>query len=70
MEVGWGDSYQQTSVQGTSSLFQEIFLIPKKEGKTTLEIDVYDSKTSDLVKIIKYEININSDLEVTYKEIK
>lgn len=70
LEVGWGDSYQQTSVQGTSSLFQEIFLIPKKEGKTTLEIDVYDSKTSDLVKIIKYEININSDLEVTYKEIK
>jgi len=70
LEVGWGNSYQQTSVQGTSSLFQEIFLIPKKEGKTTLEIDVYNSKTSELLKTIKYEININKDLKVSYKEVK
>ena len=70
LKVGWGNSYQQSEVQGTSSLSQEIFLIPKKEGKTTLEIDVYNSKTSELIKTIKYEINITNDLKVTYKEIK
>lgn len=69
LKIGWGTSYQQTSVQGISELSQEIFLIPKGEGKTLLELDVYDSKTSELLKTIKYEINITKNLKVSYKEI-
>ena len=48
----------------------EIFLIPKGEGKTLLEVDVYYSKTSELLQTIKYEINITKNLKVSYKEIK
>ena len=47
----------------------EVFLIPKKEGKTTLTFEVFDSKTSELVKTIRYEINITNDLKVSYKEV-
>ena len=65
LEIGWG-----TSEQGLSELSQEVFLIPKKEGKSTLTFEVYDSKTSELVKTIIYEINITSDLKVSYEEIK
>ena len=65
LNIGWG-----TSEQGLSELSQEVFLIPKKEGKTTLTFEVYNSKTSELVKTIIYEINITSDLKVSYEEIK
>ena len=50
-------------------LTQEVFIIPKKVGTTIISFDIYDSSTSNLVSIIKYEININSDLEVDYKKI-
>ena len=65
LNIGWG-----TSEQGLTELSQEVFLIPKKEGITTLTFEVYDSKTSELVKTIIYEINIASDLKVSYEEIK
>ena len=45
-------------------------VIAKKEGKATLTFEVYDSKTNELVKTIIYEINITSDLKVSYEEIK
>lgn len=65
LEIGWG-----TFEQGLSESSQEIFLIPKKEGKTSLTFEVYDSKTSELVKTIIYDINIHNDLKVSYHEIK
>lgn len=61
--IGWGNS-----IQG-ESLSQEVFLIPKKEGTTLLSLDIYDGSTSELVETLKYEITINSSLEVSYKEI-
>lgn len=64
LEIGWG-----TSAQGITELSQEVFLIPKKQGETRLEFEVYDSKTSKLVKTIIYEIKISDDLEVSYKEV-
>lgn len=64
LEIGWG-----VSEQGITESFQEVFLIPKKEGKTMLSFDIYDSSSSELVKTIKYEITIDSNLEVNYKEI-
>lgn len=64
LEIGWG-----ISAQGITELSQEVFLIPKKQGETRLEFEVYDSKTSELVKTIRYEIKINDDLEVSYKEV-
>ena len=64
LEIGWG-----TSAQGITEISQEVFLIPKKEGKTTLTFEVFDSKTSELVKTIRYEINITNDLKVSYKEV-
>ena len=62
--IGWGNS-----IQG-EFLSQEIFLIPKKEGITLLSLDIYNGSTSELVETLKYEITINSSLEVSYKEIK
>jgi len=53
-----------------TELSQEVFLIPKKEGKTTLTFEVFDSETSELVKTIVYEINIDHNLKVNYEEIK
>ena len=64
LEIGWG-----ISAQGITELSQEVFLIPKKQGETKLEFEVYDSKTSELVKTIGYEIKISDDLEVSYKEV-
>lgn len=64
LEIGWG-----TSAQGITEISQEVFLIPKKEGKTILTFEVFDSKTSELVKTIRYEINIADDLKVSYKEV-
>ncbi|MBQ7140481.1 MAG: VanZ family protein [Bacilli bacterium] len=61
--IGWGNS-----IQG-ESLSQEVFLIPKKEGTTLLSLDIYNGSTSELVETLKYEIIINSSLEVSYKEI-
>ena len=61
--IGWGNS-----IQG-ESLSQEVFLIPKKEGTTSLSLDVYNGSTSELVETLKYEITINNNLEVSYKEI-
>ena len=61
--IGWGDS-----IQG-EFLSQEVFLIPKKEGTTLLSLDIYNGSTSELVETLKYEITINSSLEVSYKEI-
>ena len=61
--IGWGDS-----IQG-EFLSQEVFLIPKKEGTTLLSLDIYSGSTSELVETLKYEITINSSLEVSYKEI-
>ena len=61
--IGWGNS-----IQG-ESLSQEVFLIPKKEGTTLLSLDIYDGSTSELVETLKYEITINSSLEVSYKEM-
>ena len=63
-EIGWG-----TSEQGVTEFSQEVFLIPKKQGRTRLEFEVYDSKTSELVKTIRYEINITDDLKASYKEV-
>ena len=65
LEIGWG-----TAVQGITELSQEVFLIPKKQGKTRLEFEVYDSKTSELVKTIRYEINITDSLNVSYQEVR
>ena len=62
--IGWGNS-----IQG-EFLSQEVFLIPKKEGITLLSLDIYNGSTSELVETLKYEITINSSLEVSYKEIK
>ena len=64
LEIGWG-----VSEQGITESFQEVFLIPKKEGKTMLSFDIYDSSSSELIKTIKYEITIDGNLEVNYKEI-
>lgn len=64
-EIGWG-----TSEQGVTEFSQEVFLIPKKEGITLLSLDIYNGSTSELVETLKYEITINSSLEVSYKEIK
>lgn len=64
LEIGWG-----SSAQGITEISQEVFLIPKKQGETRLEFEVYDSKTSELVKTIIYEIKISNDLEVSYKEV-
>ena len=61
--IGWGDS-----IQG-EFLSQEVFLIPKKQGTTLLSLDIYSGSTSELVETLKYEITINSSLEVSYKEI-
>ena len=61
--IGWGNS-----IQG-EFLSQEVFLIPKKEGTTLLSLDIYNGSTSELVETLKYEITINSSLEVSYKEI-
>ena len=61
--IGWGES-----IQG-EFLSQEVFLIPKKEGTTLLSLDIYSGSTSELIETLKYEININSSLEVSYKEI-
>lgn len=65
LEIGFG-----ISEQGITEMMQEVFLIPKKEGKTILSFDVYDSNTSQVVKTIKYKVNIDNDLKVTYEEIK
>ena len=62
--IGWGNS-----IQG-EFLSQEVFLIPKKEGMTLLSLDIYNGSTSELVETLKYEITINSSLEVSYNEIK
>lgn len=62
--IGWGNS-----IQG-EFLSQEVFLIPKKEGTTLLSLDIYNGSTSELVETLKYEITINSSLEVSYNEIK
>ena len=64
LEIGWG-----SSIQG-EFLSQEVFLMPKKEGTTLLSLDIYNGSTSELVETLKYEITINSSLEVSYKEIK
>lgn len=64
LEIGWG-----SSVQGLDEFSQEVFLIPKNEGITTLSFDVYDSHSNELIDTIKYEISIDSNLEVNYKEI-
>ena len=61
--IGWGDS-----IQG-EFLSQEVFLIPKKQGTTLLSLDIDSGSTSELVETLKYEITINSSLEVSYKEI-
>ncbi|MBE6153906.1 MAG: VanZ family protein [Firmicutes bacterium] len=63
LRIGWGNS-----IQG-EYLSQEVFLIPKKEGTTLLSLDIYNGSTSELVETLKYEITINSSLEVSYKEI-
>ena len=60
--IGWGDS-----IQG-EFLSQEVFLIPKKEGTTLLSLDIYNGSTSELVETLKYEISINNNMEVSYKE--
>ena len=39
------------------------------EGITILSFDVYDSHSNELIDTIKYEISIDSNLKVTYKEI-
>ena len=59
----------ESSIQG-EFLSQEVFLMPKKEGTTLLSLDIYNGSTSELVETLKYEITINSSLEVSYKEIK
>ena len=63
LRIGWGNSIQR------EYLSQEVFLIPKKEGTTLLSLDIYNGSTSELVETLKYEITINSSLEVSYKEI-
>ena len=65
LEIGWG-----TSAQGITEFSQEVFLIPKEEGNTTLTFEFYDSKTSELIRTIKYQINITDDLNVSYEEVK
>ena len=62
--IGWG-----LSSQGLDEFSQEVFLIPKNEGITILSFDVYDSHSNELIDTIKYEISIDSNLEVNYKEI-
>ena len=64
IEIGWGNS-----AQGMNELTQEVFIIPKKEGTTTLSFEIYESSTSKLVDTLKYEISINNNMEVSYKEI-
>lgn len=64
IEIGWGNS-----AQGMNELTQEVFIIPKKEGTTTLSFEIYESSTSELVDTLKYEISINNNMEVSYKEI-
>jgi len=64
LEIGWGNS-----AQGINELTQEVFIIPKKEGTTILSFEIYESSTSELVDILKYEITINNNLDVSYKEI-
>ena len=65
LEIGWS-----SSVQGIDEIREEVFLIPKNEGKTNLSFDIYDSHSNKLVDTIKYEISIDNNLEVNYKEIK
>lgn len=64
LDIGWGKSEQ-----GIYELMQEVFIIPKKEGITTLSFEIYESTTSKLVSTLKYEVNINNKMEVSYKEI-
>ena len=64
LEIGFGNS-----MQGMDQFFQEVFLIPKKEGTTILSFDIYDSSLNKLIDTIKYEIIIDSSLLVSYKEI-
>jgi len=65
LEIGWG-----SAEQGITELSLEVFLIPKNHGTTKLEFEVYDSKTSELVKTLKYEINITDSLNVSYQEVR
>ena len=58
-----------SAVIGTTESSHEIFLIPRKEGKTDLTFEVYDTETNKLVKKIKYEINVTNDLKVSFQEI-
>ena len=64
LEIGWG-----MSEQGITENSQEVFLIPQKEGTTVLSFNIHDSSSEELINSIKYEISINENLEVTYKEI-
>ena len=64
LEIGLGNSSQ-----GLDEISQEVFLIPKKEGNTTLSFDIHESSSGDVIYTISYEINIDKNLKVVYKEI-
>ena len=65
LEIGFGDS-----ILDEMESLQEVFLIPKEQGSTILSFDVYDSSSGKLVNTIKYEVSIDDNLDVSYKEIK